>query len=108
MSIYTAGAMAKLCDVSVRGYLDKAIIPTNIILGIEDIMEKKNKAGNKKKLTVIYIIVGVVAASQLLLLIWLIMSRFWRALAVYLFTLLVWSIDNSFSTQRCHVYLSKM
>ena len=63
---------------------DTAIIPANTILGIEEIMEKRNKISNKKKLTMIYIGVGVFTASQLLLLTWLITSHNWWALAVYM------------------------
>ncbi|MCL2530218.1 MAG: MerR family transcriptional regulator [Coriobacteriia bacterium] len=63
---------------------NEAIVSAHIILGIEDIMEKKSKASNKKKLTLIYIAVGVFVATQLVLLAWLITSQIWWALAVYL------------------------
>ena len=63
---------------------DKAIIPASTIFGIESIMERKNKVRNQKKLAMIYLGVGVAAASQLLLLAWLIASRIWWPLAVYL------------------------
>jgi len=62
---------------------DQAIIPENSFLGIEVIMEKKNKVRNRKKLTMIYIGVGVFSASQLVLLAWLVTSRIWWAVAAY-------------------------
>ena len=73
--------MIRIVQDSIRG---KTIIPANTILGIEDMMEKKNKVRNHKKLVIIYIGVGAAAASQLWLLAWLITSgRLWP-IAVYL------------------------
>jgi len=63
---------------------EKATIPENTILGVENIMEKKNKDSNKKKLTLIYIGVGVVSALGLSFMVWLITSRIWWGLAVYI------------------------
>ena len=79
----------EMINVIKKSVRDKAIIPANTILGIEDIMEKKNKVRNRKKLTMIYIGVGVVATSQLLLLAWLITSHIWWAFAVYIFAALL-------------------
>jgi len=74
----------EMINVIKKSISDKAIIPANSILGVEDIMEKKNKDRNKKKLTLIYIAVGVFVATQLVLLAWLITSQIWWALVVYL------------------------
>jgi len=63
---------------------DKAIIPENTIIGIEGIMEKKNKMSNKKKLTMVYIGVGVASALGLMFMAWLVASRIWWGLAVYI------------------------
>jgi len=78
----------EMINVIKESIRDKAIVPVNTILGIEGIMEKKDKVRNKKKLAIIYIAVGVTVASQLLLLAWLITSRIWWALAVYIFVAL--------------------
>ena len=67
---------------------NEAIIPVNTILGVEDIMEKKNAIRNKKKLALIYTGVGVAVVLQFSLLTWLITSRIWWALAVYMFAAL--------------------
>jgi len=63
---------------------DKAIIPVNTVLGIEDIMKKRNKVRNKKKLAMIYTGVGIAVASGLLFMTWLVASRIWWGLAVYI------------------------
>ena len=78
--------MINIIKESIR---DKAIIPENTILGIEDIMEKKNSIRNKKKLTVIYFGVGGAVISQFLLLAWVISSRIWWVLPVYAFAALL-------------------
>ena len=62
---------------------DKTIIPANTILDIEHMMEKKNKAGGKRTLMIVYIGVGVACALGLWLLIWLIWSQNWWAVVVY-------------------------
>jgi len=64
---------------------EKAINPENSILDVGSIMEKKNKDRNKRRLTLIYIGVGVFVASQLVLLAWLITSKLWWAIAIYMF-----------------------
>jgi len=63
---------------------EKAIIPENTIIGIENIMEKKNKDQGKKKLRWIYIGVGFASALGFAFLVWLIVSGIWWGLAVYL------------------------
>jgi len=87
---------------------EKAIVPVNTILGIEDVMEKKNRDRNTIKLALIYTVVGVVAASQLLLLAWLIASHLWWALVVYGLTALTGILmtlfqlkDTEFVCPRC-------
>ncbi|MCL2396864.1 MAG: MerR family transcriptional regulator [Defluviitaleaceae bacterium] len=87
---------------------DKAIDPANTILGIEDIMEKKNKVRSKKKLYMIYLGVGVASALGLLVMVWLVISKIWWALAVYisaaLFGILVSALhlkDTMFICPKC-------
>ena len=58
--------MINLIKESLR---DKAIIPANTILDIENLMEKKNKISNRKKLTMIYIGVGVASTLGLLIMV---------------------------------------
>ena len=62
---------------------DKAVIPANTMLDIENMMEKKSKVQGKKALAIVYIGVGVACALGLWLLIWLIWSQIWWAVAVY-------------------------
>ena len=72
---------------------DKAIVPVNTIIDIEDIMEKtkekKNKIRNKKKLTMIYVGVGIAAFLGLLFMVWLIVSHIWWGLAAYISTAII-------------------
>jgi len=75
---------------------DKAIVPVNTIIGIEGIMEKKNKVRNKKKLIMIYVGVGIVAALGLLFMAWLIASRIWWGLAVYLSVAIIGLLISAF------------
>jgi len=88
---------------------DKAIIPKNTLLDIEDIMEKKNTVRNKKKLTLIYIGVGIAATSGLLFMMWLVASRIWWGLVVYIsvaiISLLISAFhlkDNGFICPKCN------
>ena len=62
---------------------NKAVIPANTILDIEDMMENKNKIQGKKTLMIVYLGVGVACVLGLWLLIWLIWSQIWWAVAVY-------------------------
>jgi len=62
---------------------EKATIPENTIIDVENIMEKKNKDRNKRKLALIYVGVGIAATLGLLFMVWLIVSRLWWGLAVY-------------------------
>ena len=73
--------MVNVIKESIR---DKAVIPANTILGIEDMMEKKNQVQGKKKLIMVYIGVGIAAALGFLFMVWLITSGIWWGLAVYL------------------------
>jgi len=63
---------------------DKAMIPANTILGIEDMMEKRNKVRNRKKLTMVYVGVGIAAVSGFLFVARLVASRIWWGLAAYI------------------------
>jgi len=74
-------AMITVMKESIR---DKAIIPANTIIGVEDSMEKKGKVGNKKKLHRIYIVIWVAAALGFAFMVWLAASRIWWGLAVYI------------------------
>jgi len=66
----------------------KTTVPANSILDVEHIMKKKNKSrntnNNTKKLALIYVGVGIVSALGLLFMAWLIVSRIWWGLAVYI------------------------
>ena len=97
--------MINILEESIR---DKAILPANTILGIEDFMEKKYKNRNKKKLTMIFIGVGIASASGILFMAWLIASRIWWGLAAYISVAMVsLSIsafhlkDNVFVCPKC-------
>ena len=63
---------------------DKAIVPANTIIGIENIMENKNKMRSKEKLALIYIAVAIAAALGLSFMVWLVASRNWLGLAAYI------------------------
>ena len=98
----------EMINVIKESIRDKAIIPANTILGIEDIMEKKNKVRNKKKLTMIYVGVGIAAASGLLFMAWLVASHIWWGLAVYIsiaiFSLMISNFhlkDSVFICPKC-------
>ena len=87
---------------------DKTIIPENTIFGIEDIMEERKNTRNKKKLTMVYVGVGFVSALGLAFMVWLVASRIWWGLAVYLavaiFGLVVSALqlkDNVFICPKC-------
>jgi len=75
---------------------DKTMIPANTMLGIESIMENKNKVRNRKKLTLIYVGVGIAAAAGLLFMVWLVASRIWWGLAAYLFFALLGILASVF------------
>ena len=63
---------------------DEATAPANTILGIDDIMKEKKTASNQKKLAMIYVGVGVASTLGLLFMAWLVVSRIWWGLAVYI------------------------
>jgi len=63
---------------------EKAIVPENTILGVENIMEKKNRDQSKKKLALVYVGVGFASALGLAFMVWLIVSGFWWGLAAYM------------------------
>ncbi len=83
----------------------KAIIPVNIINDIEDIIKKKDKIRNKKMLAMIYVVVGIAAVSGFSFMLWLVASRIWWGLAVYISTAIIGlSIsvkDNVFICPQC-------
>ena len=64
---------------------DEATDPANTILGIEDIMEKKKSISGKKKLTLIHIVVVIAAILGFMFMVWLVVSRIWWGLALYVF-----------------------
>jgi len=72
--------MIKTIKESVR---DKIMIPANTILDIEDMMEQKSKVQDKKTLAIVHIGIGLACALGLWLLIWLMWSQIWWAVAVY-------------------------
>ena len=86
----------EMINVIKESISDKTIIPENTIVGIEDIMEKKNNKSNKKKLTMIYIGVGFVSALGLLFMVWLIASRIWWGLAVYISVAIIGLLISAF------------
>ena len=86
----------EMINVIKESIRDKAIVPANTILGIEDIMEKKNQNRNKNRLAVIYIVVGIAAALGLMFMAWLIVSRIWWGLAVYITVSLISLLISSF------------
>ena len=73
--------MLNIIKESVR---NKAIIPANTIIGIDHIMEKKKMSLGKKKLAMIYAVVGAASVLGLLFMAWLITSRIWWGLAIYI------------------------
>lgn len=79
---------------------DKAIIPVNTVLGIEDIMKKRNKVRNKKKLAMIYTGVGIAVASGLLFMTWLVASRIWWGLAVYISVAIIGLLISTFQLKE--------
>ena len=93
----------------------KAIVPINTILDVEHIMvmekknEKKNKSSNKKKLTMIYVAVGIASTLGLLFMVWLIASRIWWGLVVYIAVTIISLLfsafvqkDNEFICPKCN------
>lgn len=85
-----------MINVIKENICDKAIIPVNTVLGIEDIMKKRNKVRNKKKLAMIYTGVGIAVASGLLFMTWLVASRIWWGLAVYISVAIIGLLISTF------------
>jgi DNA-binding transcriptional MerR regulator len=79
---------------------DNAVAPVNTIIGIESIVENKNRvrknARNKKKLTMIYVGVGIASALGLLFMAWLVVSRIWWGLAAYISVAIVSLLISAF------------
>ena len=105
--------MVNIIKESVR---DNAIIPENTILDIENMMEKKNKnyeksyrkKYNEKTLIKIYAWVGIAATLGFIFMVWLIVSRIWWGLAIYIavaiISLLISNIhlkDSVFICPKC-------
>ena len=86
---------------------DKAIIPANTILGIEDIMEKKKSISGKKKLTLIHIVVAIAAVLGFMFMVWLVVSRIWWGLAVYVFFALFGLSLSAFQLKDAEFICSK-
>ena len=74
----------EMVNIIKESIYDQAQVPVNTIIGIEDIMEKKNTVRGKKKLTKVYVCVGIVASLGFALMAWLVISRIWWGLAIYL------------------------
>ena len=74
----------KMINVIKESIHDKAIIPANTILGIEDTMKKRKKINSKKTLVMVYIGVGIFSVLGFLFMLWLITSRIWWGLALYI------------------------
>ena len=62
----------------------KTTNPANSILDVEHMMEKKKYSRNTKKLALIYMNVAVASVTGCAFMVWLITSRLWWALGVYL------------------------
>ena len=61
------------------------VIPENTILGIEGAMEKRKEIHSRKKLAMVYVGVVIASVLGLLFMVWLVVSRIWWGLAVYIF-----------------------
>ena len=97
--------MIHVIKESIRG---EAVAPASTILGIESFMEKKDETRSKKKLTMVFIGVGIAASLGLLFIMWLIASRIWWGLAVYLLIAIISLLfsayllkDNVFICPQC-------
>ena len=103
-----------ICAIN-KGISDETGIPANTILDIERIMikekqsEKKNKSGNKKKLTMIYVAVGFASTLGFLFIVWLIVSHIWWGLAAYITATIIGLLfsafvqkDNEFICLKCN------
>jgi len=75
---------------------NKATVPVNTIIGIEDTMEKKNKVRSKKKLIMVYSGVGIASALGLLFMAWLVASRIWWGLAIYISVAIISLLISAF------------
>jgi len=98
--------MINIIKESITG---KAVVPANTIIDVGHIMEKKNKTRSTKKLALIYAVVGIAATSGFLFMAWLVVSRIWWGLAVYvsvaIFGLLISAFnlkDNAFICPKCN------
>lgn len=98
----------EMINIIKENIANKAIVPANSILDLEHIMEKKSKSQGKKKLALVYVGVGSAATLGLLFMAWLVVSRIWWGLAVYIsFAILGLSIsayqlkDNEFICPKC-------
>lgn len=99
----------KMITVIKESITGKAIVPAKSILDVEHIMKKKNKSRNTKKLALIYIGVGIAATVGLLFMAWLVASRIWWGLALYIsvaiISLLISAFhlkDNVFVCPKCN------
>jgi len=79
----------EMINVIKESIRDKAIIPAETILGIKDILEKRNKTRSKKKLALIYVGVGIAVTLGFLFMVWLVVSGNWWGLAIYLFVAII-------------------
>ena len=74
----------EMINIIKESVCNKTIIPTNAIIGIDDIMENRRILFGRKKLAMIYSVVGAVSVLGVLLMAWLITSRIWWGLVVYI------------------------
>jgi len=74
----------------------KVTVPANTILDVEHIMKKKNKTRSTKKLAWIYVGIGIISALGLLFMAWLVVSRIWWGLAVYIFASIISLLISAF------------
>ena len=74
----------EMINIIKESIANRAIVPADSILDVEHIMEKKSKSQGKKKLVLVYVGVGIAATLGLLFMAWLIASRIWWGLAIYI------------------------
>jgi len=94
----------EMINVIRESIANKAIVPSNSILDVEHIMEKKNNSRNTRKLALVYTGVTIAATAGFLFMLWLIKSGYWWGLAAYLL-MAVFGIAVSALTLRGTVFI---
>ena len=74
----------EMINIIKESIANKTIVPANSILDVEHIMEKKNKWQSEKMLVLVHVGVGIAATLGFLFMVWLVVSRIWWGLAVYI------------------------